>query len=157
LRWWVDTRVKPARLYWLAWSRDVGIELRVTTDGDRWAVVPLPNDAGRPTDVTRFRDAVVVLTERGLYRLSGAAVDGKDGVDAEDGVADVKATAIVQIDEPSSDNPSDKRSDKPSDKKPKKSPFEVSDFFCVAPLAVFQNELYAGGQRGGTLYKLSTP
>ena len=41
--------------------------------------------------------------------------------------------------------------------KDKKSPFEVSDFFCVAPLAVFQNELYAGGQRGGTLYKLGTP
>ncbi len=37
----------------------------------------------------------------------------------------------------------------------KKSPFEVSDFFCVAPLAVFKNELYAGGQRGGSLYRLS--
>jgi hypothetical protein len=33
----------------------------------------------------------------------------------------------------------------------------VSDFFCVAPLAVFKNELYAGGQRGGTLYHLAIP
>jgi len=90
-----------------------------------------------------------VLTERGLYRLSGASVDGAAGVDARDGVADVTATPIAQIDDASSD--------KPNDKKPKKSPFEVSDFFCVAPLAVFQNELYAGGQRGGTLYKLATP
>ena len=41
--------------------------------------------------------------------------------------------------------------------KEKKSPFEVSDFFCVAPLAVFDNELYAGGQRGGSLYRLTPP
>ena len=61
LRWWVDTRAKPARLYWLAWSRDTGVLLRVTTDGDHWAAIALPADAGRPTDVTRFRDAVVVL------------------------------------------------------------------------------------------------
>ncbi|MEA2749962.1 MAG: hypothetical protein QOI41_4105 [Myxococcales bacterium] len=148
LRWWVDTRAKPARLYWLAWSRDTGVLLRVTTDGDRWAAVPLPADAGRPTDVTRFRDAVVVLTERGLYRLSGDAVDGAMGVDASDGVAAVTATPIARVDEaPDGGAPA----------KEKKSPFEVSDFFCVAPLAVFQNELYAGGQRGGTLYHLVTP
>jgi hypothetical protein len=119
LRWWVDTRAKPARLYWIAWSRDSGIALRVTTDGETWAAIPLPPEAGRPTDVTRFRDAVVVLTERGLYRLS----------------EDYVATSIATIDD-------------------KKSPFEVSDFFCAAPMAVFKNELYAGGQRGGSLYKL---
>jgi hypothetical protein len=36
----------------------------------------------------------------------------------------------------------------------KKSPFEVTDGYCAAPLAVFKGELYAGGQRGGALYKL---
>ena len=148
LRWWVDTRVKPARLYWVAWSRDTGVLLRVTTDGDHWAAVALPADAGRPTDVTRFRDAVVVLTERGLYRLSGEAIDGAAGVDATDGVAAATATSIASIDDAPDGGPPAKN---------KKSPFEVSDFFCVAPLAVFQNELYAGGQRGGTLYKLSSP
>jgi hypothetical protein len=136
LRWWVDTHARPARLYWLAWSRDTGVVLRITTDGDHWAAIALPADAGRPTDVTRFRDSVVVLTERGLYKLAGEAIDGAAGVDAADGVASVTASVIAPIDD-------------------KKSPFEVSDFFCVAPLAVFKNELYAGGQRGGSLYRLA--
>src|SRR5690606_20913424 len=35
-----------------------------------------------------------------------------------------------------------------------KSPFDLTLFFCAAPLAVFRNTLYAGGQRGGTLYAL---
>jgi hypothetical protein len=35
----------------------------------------------------------------------------------------------------------------------KKSPFELDDSFCVAPLAVFQGALYAGGQRDGALYR----
>ena len=34
-------------------------------------------------------------------------------------------------------------------------PFVVSDFFCSAPLAVFRNELYAGSQRNGALYRFS--
>jgi hypothetical protein len=118
LRWWVDTKVTPHRLYWIAWASD-GVRLRVTTDGDTWKTIDLPDGAGRPTDVTRFRDAVVVLAERGLYRL-------------DDGGAPVP---IATIDD-------------------KKSPFEVGDFFCVAPLAVFQDALYAGGQRGGALYRL---
>ena len=121
LRWWVDP--KTSRLYWLAWSRDVGVALRVTTDGDHWTRVALPDGAGRPTDVTRFRDALVVLTERGLYRLP----DTPDG----------DVIPIARLDD-----------------KEKKSPFEISDFFCSAPLAVFHNALYAGGQRGGALYRL---
>lgn len=36
----------------------------------------------------------------------------------------------------------------------KKSPFELTDGYCAAPLALFKGELYAGGQRGGALYKL---
>lgn len=151
LRWWVDTHAKPARLYWIAWSRDTGIVVRVTTDGDHWAAIALPEDAGRPTDVTRFRDAVVVLTERGLYRMSGDAIDGSAGVSETDGVAMVTATPIARVDD-APDGGAPPAGGRPS--KAPKSPFEVSDFFCVAPLAVFENELYAGGQRGGTLYKL---
>ncbi len=121
LRWWVDANARPHRLYWLAWGRD-GVLLRVTTDGDTWTVVDLPDDAGRPTDVTRFRDAVVVLTERGLHRL-------------DDATGTTAIATIARIED-------------------KKSPFEVSDFFCTAPLGVFEGALYAGGQRGGTLYRL---
>jgi hypothetical protein len=134
LRWWVDRKASPPRLYWLAWGRD-GILLRVTTDGDHWAAIPLPDDAGRPTDVTRFRDSVVLLTERGLYKLTGPSIDGSSE-SPRDGVAVVTATPIARVED-------------------KKSPFEVSDFFCVAPLAVFKNVLYAGGQRGGTLYRFT--
>ncbi|HKO48819.1 MAG TPA: hypothetical protein VJV79_13900 [Polyangiaceae bacterium] len=35
----------------------------------------------------------------------------------------------------------------------KRSPFQLDDSFCAAPLAVFQGELYAGGQRDGALYR----
>ena len=35
----------------------------------------------------------------------------------------------------------------------KKSPFELDDSFCAAPLSVFQGALYAGGQRDGALYR----
>ncbi len=133
LRWWVDTHVKPARLYWLAWTRD-GIALRVTTDGDHWAVIDLSN-AGAPTDVTRFRDAVVVLTTTGLYRLDGAAIEGAGSI--AEGVAETSTTLVAKVEGTS------------------KSPFEVTDFFCTAPLAVLRNRLYAGGQRGGSLYRLA--
>jgi len=122
LRWWVDTHATPHRLYWIAWGSD-GIRLRVTTDGDHWTVVPMPDGAGRPTDITRYRDRVVVLTERGLYGLTGDVVD---------------AAPIASV-----------------DSKEKKSPFEVGDFFCVAPMAVLDGTLYLGGQRGGTLYRLA--
>jgi hypothetical protein len=120
VRWWVDTRAK--RLYWIAWARD-GVKLRATTDGDTWKHLPLPAEAGHPTDITRFRDAIVVLSERGLWRL-----DPK--TDA--------FTQIAKIDD-------------------KKSPFELGDLFCAAPLAVFRNTLYAGGQQKGALYELVTP
>jgi hypothetical protein len=35
----------------------------------------------------------------------------------------------------------------------KKSPFDLDDSFCAAPLAVFQGALYAGGQRDGALFR----
>ncbi|MET0791766.1 MAG: hypothetical protein ABW061_09620 [Polyangiaceae bacterium] len=35
----------------------------------------------------------------------------------------------------------------------KRSPFELDDSFCAAPLAVFRDTLYAGSQRDGALYR----
>ena len=121
LRWWVDSAASPPRLYWLAWDDGTTV-IRFTTDGDAWRTLDMPAGAGRPSDITRFRDAVVVLTEHGLWKVEG------------DGLA---STPIAKVEG-------------------KPSPFEVSDLFCAAPLAVFRNELYAGGQRGGTLYKLAS-
>lgn len=123
LRWWVDTRATPHRLYWLAWTKS-GIGLWATTDGDRWQAIDVPPENGIPTDITRFRDAVVVLTTNGLYRLE------------RDDAQSLIAPAPL-----------------PKEKKPR-SPFEVTDFFCTAPLAVLNDALYAGGQRGGSLYRL---
>jgi len=117
----------------------------VTTDGDHWVVIPFPEDAGPPTDVTRFRDGVVALTPRGLYRLEGAAVDGQADIAGMSGVADATATLIAPVDDAKAS-----AAGAPAKKKPR-SPFEVSDFFCTAPLAVMNAVLYAGGQRGGTL------
>jgi hypothetical protein len=36
----------------------------------------------------------------------------------------------------------------------KKTPFALRDALCSAPLAVYDNELYAGGQNDGSLYRL---
>jgi len=119
LRWYADTAVNGTpRLFWITAARD-GVRLRVTYDGDTWEPIDLPAGAGRPTDVTRFRDGVVILTERKLLRLTD----------------DDTLTEIASIDD-------------------KKSPFEIGDIFCVAPLAVLNDTLYAGGQRGGDLYRL---
>jgi hypothetical protein len=35
-----------------------------------------------------------------------------------------------------------------------RTPFEVHDMFCAAPLAVLDGVLYAGGQRDGALYRI---
>ena len=115
LRWFAD----GGRLYWIAMSRE-GTFLRVTQDGEDWKVISFPKFAGRPSDVTRFRGALVVLTERGLFRL--------------DQDTPVQIAKVRSLDG--------------------RSPFESSDFFCSAPLAAYRNELYAGGQREGSLYKL---
>ena len=126
LRWWVDTQAKPHRLYWLAWTKQ-GILPFVTTDGDDWKTIPIPPENGVPTDITRFRDSVVMLTTNGLYKL--------EADDSQSLIAAVDPTPTAK------------------DKKPR-SPFEVTDFFCTAPLAVLDNVLYAGAQRGGSLYRL---
>jgi hypothetical protein len=116
LRWYADA----GRLFWIAWQRDGDVVLRVTSDGVHWLRVVLPEGAGRPTDITRWRGALYVLAERGLLRL--------DDADAP--------SFVATIDD-------------------KKSPFELGDLFCGAPLAVYDNRLYAGGQRDGALYVLS--
>jgi hypothetical protein len=112
VRWYAD----QYRLYWIAWGHD-GVHLRFTDDGEGWNRIEVPADAGAPTDLLRFRGALVLLTERGLFRINGAQVE-----------------PLARITD-------------------KKSPFELRDFLCAAPLAVFQNELYAGGQRDGSLYR----
>jgi len=61
------------------------------------------------------------------------------------GVADAAARLIAPVEEVGA---------KAKTKTKTKSPFEVTDFFCTAPLAVMNDVLYAGGQRGGTLYRL---
>ena len=116
LRWYTD----GGKLYWITLARTRSAEgtLRVSDDGDTWREIPFPTDAGRPTDITRFRDALVVLTERGLFKL--------------DGETPVPVATLADA----------------------KTPFELSDFFCAAPIAVFENALYAGSQRNGALYRL---
>jgi len=114
LRWYADR----GHLFWIAYNR-AGIALRVTRDQENWREIPLPSEAGAPTDILRFGPDLVVLTEFGLYRLDDTW----------------QATAIATV---------------PT----KKSPFELRDGMCAAPLAVFAGELYAGGQRDGALYRL---
>jgi hypothetical protein len=65
LRWYAD----EGRLWWIALDRGGDAALRVTSDGDAWHAVALPPDAGRPTDIARFRGGLVALTERGLWRV----------------------------------------------------------------------------------------
>ena len=115
LRWYASA----GKLWWIAIDRGLGSVLRVTDDGDTWRVIPLPPEAGEPTDVVRYHDAVVALTEWGLWRV------------------DVDPPALLaRVDA-------------------KRSPFRVDDAFCSAPLAVFRDQLYAGDQRDGSLWRIA--
>jgi hypothetical protein len=69
LRWYADRDA----LYWITIGADGGA-LWVTHDGDAWTRVALPADAGRPADILRVGDHLLVLTERRLLEL------GADGV-----------------------------------------------------------------------------
>lgn len=120
LRWLADR----GRLYWIAWGRD-GVRLRVTSDGDTWNAIDLPDGVGSPTDVRRFRDGLVVLTTRALVRVDGETPVVLGSVPLAGGAKE-KATP---------------------------SPFALDDIFCSAPLGVLGGELYAGGQRDGALYR----
>lgn len=120
LRWYVD----GATLYWIAWERHRGAHLWRTADGDRWTDVALPPGAGAPTDITRWRDGLVLLTTRGLWRVDGDAV-----------------TPIAAVERPlRRGNP--------------EGPFDLGDGFCAAPLAVLGDTLYAGSQRDGALWRV---
>lgn len=66
LRWYAD----GGRLYWLSLGGH-GSELRVTEDGDEWQLLALPAEAGNATDVLRVGKALLVMAEKGLYRLDG--------------------------------------------------------------------------------------
>jgi len=46
---------------------------QVTRDGDQWTPIDLPPELGAPTDLIRFRGALVVLTERALLSLGTPA------------------------------------------------------------------------------------
>jgi hypothetical protein len=67
LRWYADR----GALYWIAIDKDGSGHLRVTRDGETWSEIAMPTGAGRPADVVRFRDGLVVLAERALLRLDG--------------------------------------------------------------------------------------
>ena len=71
LRWYADR----GRLYWITLGADGG-ELRVSADGDRWERLSLPADAGRPTDVLRVGERLLLMAERALLEIgpSGTAV-----------------------------------------------------------------------------------
>ena len=116
LRWYADS----GALYWITIDKDGSGKLRTTRDGKSWTTIDVPASAGRPTDVTRFRDGLVVLAEHALFALDGD-----------------KLTPIATW---------------PDGGETKKI-FAADDFFCAAPLAVYENELYAGSQRDGALYR----
>lgn len=113
LRWYAD----GGRLYWITIGADGG-ELRVTEDGDRWSKLALPPDVGRPTDLVRAGERLLVLAERALVELEPAG-----------------AKVLVRVEEA-------------------KSPFQLDDAYCSAPLTVFEGRFYAGDQRRGALFSL---
>ncbi len=67
VRWFAD----GGRLYWIVYGG-----LLVSSDGQSWTAVKLPQAAGQPTDLARVGNALLVLTEHALLRLE------KDGARA---------------------------------------------------------------------------
>lgn len=70
LRWYAD----GGRLYWLSLG-GYGSELRVSEDGDAWQLLALPADAGNATDVLRVGKSLLVMAEKGLYRVNGTSFE----------------------------------------------------------------------------------
>lgn len=120
LRWYAH----EGTLYWIAWERHRGAHLWRTTDGESWSMVALPPEAGAPTDITRWRDGLVLLTTRGLWRMDGGAP---------------RLLAPVE---------------RPVVRGSPQGPFDLGDGFCAAPLAVLDGTLYAGSQRDGALWRV---
>ena len=119
--------VDGGALYWITVDRDRRARLRVTDDGERWRVIALPLEAGPPTDILRWRGSLVVLTAGGLYRLH------------PDGTLGLVAAAPTW-----------------RSRGGQRSHFELDDVFCAAPLGALGDELYAGSQRDGSLWRLSS-
>jgi len=67
LRWYTDR----GKLFWITIGADGG-ELRVTQDGEHWQLLELPAEAGRPTDVLRAGEQLLVMAERALLRVDDA-------------------------------------------------------------------------------------
>jgi hypothetical protein len=120
LRWYAH----DGALYWIVWERLREGHLWRTTDGDHWTDVALPPGSGAPTDITRWRDGLVLLTTRGLYRVNGDAI-----------------TLLATV-------------DRPVVRGQAHGPFDLGDGFCAAPLAVLSDTLYAGSQRDGALWRV---
>jgi hypothetical protein len=87
LRWYTDR----GRLYWIS-SGAEGTLLRVSSDGEAFERLKLPEDAGAPTDLLRVGEQLLVLAEQGLYELSGGsfelrarAPDAKGAFQLDDG------------------------------------------------------------------------
>lgn len=70
LRWYTDR----GKLYWISEGAQ-GTVLRVTSDGDTWTVIDLPQAAGAPSDLIRYKDSLVVLTEHALLSLDSSGVE----------------------------------------------------------------------------------
>ncbi len=120
LRWYTDR----GRLFWIELQRGAGVYLHWTSDGQSWRTIELPVEAGAPSDITRFRDSLVILTENGLYKIA-------DSLD-----------------------PSTLRRVGSGPTRPaEQHAFAVTDAFCASPLAVYRNALYAGSQLGSRLYR----
>lgn len=126
LRWYADRR---GRLYWIARNAE-GTLLRVTDDGERWQVIDLPAEAGRPTDVMQVGERLLVLAEAGLF------------------AADARDPSFTQVAPAPTVNVKGKRGVE------ERSLFAQDDWFCAAPMAVLGDTLYAGTQRGGALVRL---
>lgn len=126
LRWYVDAQ----RLWWITLERDGRTHLRFTDDGDHWSERALPEGAGNPTDITRWRDGLVMLSDTGLWRIDGAHGERLAAAPTDNVHHRVRRELV--------------------------SHFRVDDVFCAAPLAVFQGALYAGSQRDGSLWRVVT-
>ncbi len=114
LRWYTDR----GSLYWITIDKDGTGKLRVTTDGLTWTAMDIPPEAGRPADVVRMGDDVVLLTERRLYTLDSSTL----------AISEIASWTDPKL-------------------------FAGDDFFCAAPLAVFDGDLYAGSQKDGSLMR----
>lgn len=122
LRWYTDR----GRLFWITLERSGLAQLRFTEGGaagDRWRTVPFDTSvAGRVSDVVRYRDALVALTEAGVWRLA----------DPPDSAPPVLIGPAPVFNRGRA--------------------FPVNDAFCASPLAVYRNKLYAGTQHDAALY-----